>query len=87
MKFKDLTDEQRSKFAGAKGPEDILAMAREEGYELTDEELEAISGGGFWSEDCYCPKCGSHNVGVWKELDDGHCYDCDFEGCYDQFWQ
>ena len=33
-----------------------------------------------------CPKCGSHNVGVWKELDDGHCYDCDFEGFYDQFW-
>jgi len=49
-------------------------MAKAEGYELEDDELEKISGGGFWSEDCYCPKCGSHDVGVWKELDDGHCY-------------
>ena len=47
MKYSDLTDEQKSKVANAKSPEEILEMARAEGYELTDEELEAISGGGF----------------------------------------
>ena len=86
MKFNELTDEQKSKFAEAKSPEEILEMAKAEGYELTDEQLEAISGGGFWKEECYCPKCGSHDVGVWKQLDDGHCYSCGFEGFYDQFF-
>lgn len=86
MKFNELTDEQKNKFANAKGPEEILEMAREEGYELTDKELETVSGGGFWKEECYCPKCGSHDVGVWKNLDDGHCYSCGFEGFYDQFF-
>ena len=86
MKFDKLTVEQERKFSEAKSIEEILEMVKAEGYELADDELEKISGGGFWSEDCYCPKCGSHNVGVWKELDDGHCYDCDFEGFYDQFW-
>ena len=28
-------------------PEEILALAREEGYELSDEELSAVSGGGM----------------------------------------
>ena len=26
----------------------MLALAKAEGYELSDEELEQVSGGGFW---------------------------------------
>ena len=59
MDHKDLTEEQRAKVAGASAPEDILRLAQEEGYELSDEELEQISGGWFGLEREVCPKCGS----------------------------
>ena len=29
-------------------PNDILALAKEEGFELSDDEPEGIAGGGFW---------------------------------------
>lgn len=45
MKLNDLTSEQRAKIDAAKSPEDIQAIAREGGYELSNEELEVISGG------------------------------------------
>ena len=39
MDFKDLTPEQQEKAKACKTPEDILALAKEEGHSLTDEEL------------------------------------------------
>ena len=48
MKFEDLTPEQREKAKSCKNPEELLAMAREEGYELSNEQLQAVSGGD-WS--------------------------------------
>jgi len=53
-----LTEEQLAKIEG-KTPEEIQALAKEEGYELTAEELEAISGGGvYWGRtQTQCPKC------------------------------
>ena len=77
MKYKDLTDEQRNKIANAKSPEEILEMAKAEGYDLTDEEIENISGGSFWVTEYYCPMCGSHDVGVWQNSNSGHCYNCE----------
>ena len=38
-------------------PEDILKHVEEESYELTEEELSLISGGGEWRNDG-CPRCG-----------------------------
>ena len=38
-------------------PEDILKHVKEECYELTEEELSLISGGGEWRNDG-CPRCG-----------------------------
>jgi predicted ribosomally synthesized peptide with nif11-like leader len=43
-----LTDEQRKKVEAAQTPEELLAIAKETGYELTQEELEAVSGGYSW---------------------------------------
>ena len=45
MDFNDLTNEQKEKARACKTPEEILALARAEGYELTDEQLEGVSGG------------------------------------------
>ena len=50
MNFSDLTPEQMEKARACESPEDILAMAKEEGYELSEDELDAVSGGGDWYE-------------------------------------
>ena len=56
MDFKDLSPELQSKARACKTPEEIIALAREEGYELSDEELQAVSGGNAWQcTDVACP--------------------------------
>ena len=46
MDFEDLkSPELREKLKAAKTPEDMLAIAKEQGYELTDEQLDGVSGG------------------------------------------
>ena len=51
MNFDGLKNpELQKKLQNAKSPEDILQIAREEGYELTSEELEDVTGGGKWYE-------------------------------------
>ena len=45
MDFKDLTPEQRERAKACKSPEDIGALAKEIGYELSGDELERVSGG------------------------------------------
>jgi len=46
-----LTDEQKKKIKNAKNPEELLAIAKEAGYELSQEQLNDVSGGGW---DCRC---------------------------------
>ena len=54
-----LTDEQKKKAEAARSPEELLALAKEAGYELTSEQLESISGGEWCAEDC-CVLCENH---------------------------
>ena len=48
-----LSPELREKAKACQTPEEMLALAKAEGYKLSEEELEAISGG-RWTCDSYC---------------------------------
>lgn len=61
--LKGLSEEQIARAKTCKNQEEVLKLAKEEGLELTDEQLEAVAGG------CETPKkrvikceCGSTNV-------------------------
>ena len=60
MNLDNITAEQRWKAAACKNGEELLALAKEEGVDLTDEQLDAIAGGleKDWFGDYMCPKCG-----------------------------
>ena len=69
--LKGLTEEQIAKVKACKNSDELLALAKEEGVELTDEQLAAISGGGACSvisdigdyiNPNDCPRCGSNNL-------------------------
>ena len=88
--LKGLSEEQKKKVAECKSAEEVLALAKAEGVELNDEQLEAVSGGcgGDGLGGIKCPKCGSSNINVVVEeaakttLDAGgtvrkyRCLDC-----------
>ena len=61
MKFENLTPEQQEKAKACKTPEDVLALAKEEGYELSEEELAAVSGGDEWVERCNGRTCPDYS--------------------------
>ena len=44
--------EFQEKLRSAKSFEGLVALAKEEGIELTDEQLESLSGGDEWYEEC-----------------------------------
>ena len=80
--LKGLSEEQIKKVEACKSPEEIIALAKAEGVELTDEQLAAVSGGGLCVSNKHCPKCGSKNVEKipsqrHTNYDDFKCYDCD----------
>jgi len=64
MEFENISPELKAKAMACKTPEELLALAREAGVELSDEQLSAVSGGGWrceeqdWSSGCphYCTK-------------------------------
>ena len=58
MEFKDLTPEQQQQALNANTPDEILSLAREAGYELSEEELDAVAGGRKWGEPCNEWICG-----------------------------
>ena len=65
MNLEDLKNpELQEKLKTAKSPEEIFAIAREEGYELSDKELEAVSGGSSWcSIVCGIVECTDDDYG------------------------
>ena len=43
--FNILTDEQKEAVMTAQTPEELIALAKEQGYELTDEDMMAVATG------------------------------------------
>jgi len=46
--LKQLPDAIRQKAENAKTPEELLAIAKESGYELTEEQINSVAGGNAW---------------------------------------
>lgn len=56
MNFDELHDpELQERLKNCKTPEEMLELAQEAGYELSDEQLEGVAGGSDWG-DCF-PDC------------------------------
>ncbi len=79
--LKGLTEEQIAKVKKCKNHEELLALAKAEGIELSDEQLTAVSGGGACSaisdlgdsiNPWDCPKCGAN-----RPVKDGKTYTCE----------
>ena len=74
--LKGLTEEQIRKLRECKDTEEILKLAKEEGIELTDEQLEAVSGGFCVRKAVICPVCNSENTKFVKEESAYDVYEC-----------
>ena len=76
--LKGLTEEQIALLKKCKSTEEILAAAKEQGVELTQEQLEAVSGGECQQDidmDMTCPVCGAWE-GVVPDGDHYRCNHC-----------
>ena len=75
VEFADLTEDQKARVKACKTTDELVALAKEEGIEITDEQLEAVSGG-MWGDcdnhtcTCYddCPDDGCHAVKICPDL-------------------
>ena len=45
MNYEDLTGAQKEKLGKCETPEDVLELTKDEGYDLSEEELKAAFGG------------------------------------------
>ena len=76
MNIEDLTPEQAEKAKACKSAGELVELAKEEGVELTDEQIERIAGGGLWNHPGSCPVCGKGNI--YHYAAEYHCKDCGY---------
>lgn len=83
--LKGLTEEQIKKVEACESSTEVLELAKKEGVELSDEQLEAVTGGcgGSNNKTTSCPKCNSTSIMKYnEELENGRmrydyvCPDC-----------
>ena len=72
-----------SELKEGKTAEEILTAVKEEGYELSDEDLQGVAGGHMWEPQA-CPQCGSTStdwdteIPVRGNMMTFKCNDCGF---------
>lgn len=77
MNTRDLTPDQIERSKACRTTTELVALAKAEGIELIDEQMESISGGwddGDSSKVDHCANCGSMNL-AWTGMD-WKCLDC-----------
>ena len=52
-RYNELPDELKEKAKACKSADELIKLAQANMISLSDEEIEAISGGGFWGGNCY----------------------------------
>ena len=73
--LKGLTEEQIAKVKACKSHDELLQLAKEEGVELTQEQLEAVNGGICTSTPTFvCPDCGSKDVSYYYNENSIACW-------------
>ncbi len=81
--LKGLTEEQIAKVQACRNSEELLSLAKKEGYELTEEQLAAVSGGGFCSNDP--PSCSKTCKNCGTKVEGKFLYRKSYEGCVYEF--
>ena len=66
--LKGLSESQIAKIKACHNNEELLSLAKEEGIELNDEQLEAINGGCSSGTSRKCPYCGSDKVEIDEKI-------------------
>ncbi len=72
--LKGLTKEQIAKAKACNSQEELLDLAKAEGIELSDEQLEVVSGGFCSKTTEPCPKCGSTSIKKEHRGNDVHMH-------------
>ena len=83
MDIKSLTPEQIEKAKSCVSAEELVAFAEQEGIELSEEQLDALSGGACWDSEpttyhytVVCSFCGKENNWPTTEPDRKYCVYC-----------
>ena len=80
--FKGLSEEQIAAIKNCKDNEEILAIAKKEGIELSDEQLAAVNGGCMTPDTPNCPRCNAHDIQTTKRYGpDGYTLDYKCKAC------
>lgn len=69
MNFEELTEDQKARARACKSPEELLELAKSEGVELSEEELDAVSGGDSWLECIKLETCA-----ILRQCEALHCH-------------
>ena len=66
----DISPELKEEAKACATPEEVFALAKKKGYKLSDEQIEAVAGGGWGVDDLIkdalpqCPQCHSYEVSM-----------------------
>lgn len=86
--LKNLTAEQLEKARACKDNNELLSLAKQEGVELTDEQLKAVTGGCGHNLQVICPNCQSTDIETRFDSHDFQSrgvYQCKCRNCGEVF--